>query len=82
MLAEDFYAPTYLRMRSAYEAADHSGAIQEQVRGEGISLLLSPHPRIKKPFIVETTATHAPSFDTLFCLHLLVHSFIHYFHRH
>ena len=30
VLAEDFYAPTYLRMRAAYEAADAPGTIAEQ----------------------------------------------------
>ena len=30
VLAEDFYAPTYLRMRAAYEASDAAGTIAEQ----------------------------------------------------
>lgn len=30
VLAEDFYAPTYLRMRAAYEKGDHAAAIAEQ----------------------------------------------------
>ena len=29
-MAEDFYAPTYLRMRKAFEAGDAIGAIKEQ----------------------------------------------------
>ena len=40
VLAEDFYAPTYLRMRGAYEAGDAAGAIAEQnwkqVSAEGV----------------------------------------------
>ena len=30
VLAEDFYAPTYLRMRGLYEAGDAAGAVAEQ----------------------------------------------------
>ena len=30
VLAEDFYAPTYIRMRSAYDAGDAAAAIAEQ----------------------------------------------------
>jgi len=30
VLAEDFYAPTYLRMRAAFEDGDADGALQEQ----------------------------------------------------